>query len=207
VNAFRLFRIAFLSVLAAAFCGCGSPNQVNIQLRKDNQTLSDKIADLQRRNDALAAQISAEENRRGATTQELPETELDRLYTVHGLEFGKLTGGYSPDADGPDQMVKVDVYPIDGDGQVLKAAGSFRIELFDLAEPETRLGTWTFPVEEAKGHWFGRLLLYSYIFDCPWQTPPRHSKLMLQATFTDELTGRQFSAQRDIEVRLPAVSG
>ena len=193
-------RLSLVAAVAALLPGCG-PNQANVLLRKQNQQLSEQVADIQRRNGALAAQLAAEENATGATTQQLPESRLENLYTVHGLEFGKLTGGFSPDADGPDKLMKAAVYPTDQDGEALKAAGSFKIELFDLAEPDTRVGIWNFTADEAKSHWFGRFSLYTYVFDLPWQTVPKHTKLVLQVTFTDALTGRVFEAKRDVEVK------
>ncbi len=187
---------------AALLAGCSGPNQANILLRKQNQALTQQVEELQRHNAGLAAQLAVDENNPGATTPQLPESRLDKLYTTHGLAFGRETGGFSNNPTGPDQMVKVAVYPTDQDGDALKAAGSVKIELFDLAEPDTRLGTWNFSPDEAKPHWYGHVFLYMYIFDLPWQTMPKHTQLVLQATFTDELTGRQFTAKRDIEVRL-----
>ncbi len=198
-------RLCLVAGLMGGIVGCG-PNQANVQLRRQNQQLSQKVDDLERRNSALAAQLTAEESHGGSTTQQLSEARLASLYTVSGIGFGKSTGGFAPDINGPDQLLKVAICPTDQDGEALKAAGSFKIELFDLAEPDTRIGTWNFTAEEAKTHWYGRFMLYTYLFDLPWQTVPKHSKLVVQATFTDELTGRQFQAKRDIEVRLAADS-
>jgi hypothetical protein len=198
----RLGVSGFVAVATLALCGC-SPNQANVQLRKENQQLKDQVVQLQRTNAGLSAEIEVVESRPGATTQELPESRLDQLFTVHGLSFGRLTGGYSSDIDPPDQMVKVYIVPTDDDGQPLKAAGLFKVELFDLAEQNTRLGTWNFSVEQARADWYGYALQYEYVLDCPWQTPPQHAGLLLRVTFTDALTGRQFVSEKQITVRPP----
>jgi outer membrane murein-binding lipoprotein Lpp len=195
------------SVAAMSACGCSSgPSQANILLRKQNQQLTSQVSDLQTKNAGLEAQINAIQSQPGSTVPQLPESRLDQLFTVHGVEFGKLTGGYSPDPNGPDQMVKVYVVPTDDEGEALKSAGSFSIELFDLAEQDTRLGKWDFPTEKSRQDFYGRMFLYTYEFDCPWQKIPRHSKLHLRVTFTDELTGRVFVAEEDINVKPPVAA-
>jgi hypothetical protein len=193
-------RLASVALLAVAGC-LGPPNQANVLLRKQNQSLQSQLDEVKRKNDGLLAQIAAAESSENITPQ-LPQSRLDKLYTVHGLDFGRLTGGYSPDLDGPDRMLQVYVVPIDDDGQPLKAAGSFRIEVFDLAEHQPRLGRWDFSLQQARGDWYGRAFLYTYILDCPWQTPPRHGKLMMRVTFTDELTGRVFMVNREVSVKI-----
>jgi hypothetical protein len=204
VNGSSAWRRAFVAAVLAAAAGCASkPSQANILLRKENQQLTGQVTDLKTANAGLTAQIEAIQAQSPATTQELPESRLDLLFTTHGLSFGSLTGGFSPDDGATDQMVKVYIVPTDDDGQPLKAAGAFKIELFDLAEQDTRLGTWNFSTEQARGDWFGHALLYTYEFDCSWQTPPRHADLLLRVTFTDELTGRQFKADRNITVQPP----
>jgi len=199
----RTARWAAAAVVLCALSGCfPPPNHADIVFIQKNQKLSQQAADLQRQNDGLKAQLAADEARDGSITPQLPESRLDQLYTTHGLQFTKLTGGFSPDEIGPDQMVKVGVDPIDQDGEALKAAGSFKIELFDLAEPQTRIGVWNFSTEQARDHWYGRVYFYSYVFECPWQTPPLHTDLLVRVTFTDELTGRTFTADRHVTVRL-----
>jgi hypothetical protein len=194
--------VAGLFALAAG-AGCSSrPNASNIVLRKENQGLTEQVADLQRHNAGLEAQLTAAQA--GKTTPQLPEARLEKLFTVHGLQFGRLTGGYSPDPSRPDEMLKVYVVPTDETGQGIKAAGTFKVELFDLAEPDTHLGEWDFSVEQARADWYDQSFiytLYTYVLSCPWQTPPRHDKLTMRVTFTDELTGRVFTVDRDVTVK------
>jgi outer membrane murein-binding lipoprotein Lpp len=209
LSAARLrLRLALAATVAATvLSGCsGGPNQANIVLRKENQQLNLQMDDLKRQDYALQAQIAAIQSRPGATTQELPESRLDELFTTHGLEFGRATGGFSNNPYPPDQMVQVFVVPTDESGQALKAAGSFRIQLFDLAEPKTQIGQWDYSTEQARQHWYGQAFLYTYQFDCPWQIIPQHANLLLKVTFTDALTGRQFSIDKNITVKPPLAS-
>jgi hypothetical protein len=194
--------------LAAVASGCSSPNTVNIELRKRNQELVEKIAELEKAREADAATIKSLEGRVG-TIETLPKERLDRLFTVNGLSVGRLTGGWDADpARAGDEGVKVYAVPEDQDGESLKAAGAFTVEAFDLANTAKPLvGKWEFDVAASREAWNGTAFSKQYVLKCPWQGgPPGHSELTIKVTFRDELTGRQFHAQRVAKVRLGSQS-
>lgn len=184
--------------------GCNGPSKVNIELRKQNQQLSARIDELQLRHDADEAAIRGLQSR-ATTVPILPEDELDELFTTAGLQFGRLTGGFHPDPNQPgDTMLKVYVVPIDGQGDQIKAAGAFHVELFDPALGATnRIGQWDFDLQAAKADWYGSGLLYTYVLSCPWQTVPLHDKLLARVTFLDALTHRAFTVDRQVRVQPP----
>ncbi len=177
---------------------------MNIELRKKNQQLSATINDLQLRHNADVATIRGLQSH-ATTVPILPQDELDQLFTTTGLQFGRLTGGYHPDPNQPgDTMLKVYVVPIDGQGDEIKAAGSFEVELFDPALGATnRIGKWDFDLQTAKANWNGHALLYTYVLSCPWQTAPVHEKLQARVTFTDALTHAVFTVDREVQVEPP----
>src|SRR4051812_29784279 len=113
------------SVVLFVLAGCtGKPNQANIELRKQVQSLNSQIADLQRIHDGDAATINALQSRQGATQPALPQERVEKLFTVHGLSLGRLTGGADSDLDKPgDEGVKIYAVPTDETGDELKAAG------------------------------------------------------------------------------------
>src|SRR5688572_14588101 len=97
--------------LAAVVSGCTKPSAANIQVRKENQDLRDRIASLEKAREADAATIRSLESRIG-TVPTLPKERLDRLFTVHGLNLGRLTGGMDADAAKPgDEGIKVYAAP------------------------------------------------------------------------------------------------
>ena len=196
--------LAVLGGLMAAGCFNNTPSQANIELRKQNQKLEDQISVFARQHAADEATIRGLQAQ-ATTVPVLPENELDQLFTTCGLKFGSLTGGYHPDANKyGDTMVKVYVYPIDQDGDKLKAAGTFHIELFDLAlNSNNRIGDWHFDLGQAKADWYDSFLLTSYVLDCPFQTRPIHATLMLRVQFTDQLTHRIFTVDKGINVEPP----
>jgi hypothetical protein len=184
--------------------GCGTPSAANIELRKKNQTLQDTIVGLQRQHDADQATIRGLTGS-ATTVPTLPQDQLSQLFTTAGLKLNRLTGGYHENPDKPgDTMLKVYAAPTDESGDAIKAAGSFRVELFDLANGNSpRIGKWDFDLKSARADWQGAGLLYCYVLDCPWQTAPTHAKLLVRVTFTDALTHRVITVDEPVTVELP----
>jgi len=197
---------AIIAVLAttAALAGCGSPSKPNIALRKKNAALRDEVASLKAaRESDLSAIRRLESN--ATTVPLLPHDRIDKLFTTHGLRLGKLTGGWNPDESKPgDEGIQVFTVPTDQAGDEIKATGAFVIDAFDLSRGgEVRLGHWEFPTEETSKRWLGNALQYGFVFEVPWQTIPTGDEVTIRVTFTDELTGRVFTAQRAVKVSVP----
>jgi hypothetical protein len=184
--------------------GCGTPNQANIALRKDNQQLQIQIDQLQKQHEMDLNQISGLQARM-PTEPTLPPEELAKLVTTHGVRLGKLTGGENTSPDTPgDKGIKVYVIPYDDTSQEIKAAGTITVEMFDLAAKEPRLGKWHFDLDQAKQNWYGQFLIdYYYAMFLPWQTVPQHADVTVKVTFVDELTKLPFTTQKVIHVTMP----
>lgn len=190
--------------VAALLGGCGKPNQANIALRKQIQDLQQELAGVRQAREADQARLRGLEAR-ATTVPTLPQEQLDRLVTTHGLQIGRLSGGADLDpAKSGDEGLKVYVVPIDIEGDPIKAAGEFTVEAFDLSDPANPLiGRWTFDGRQ-KELWYSELMLYNFVLPCPWQhRVPGDEKLTVRVTFVDELTQRQFTAQKVVPVRPP----
>lgn len=183
--------------------GCGSPSAANIELRKQNQTLQAQVDQLTAQHTRDVQTLAACERSHPTTLQLSPE-RLESLVTTHGISFGHLTGGDNPDATkAVDTELKVFVAPIDADGNPIKAAGTFKIEAYDLDDPKKPLiGTWNFDLKQTSASFYSQFSLYTYMLECPFQTKPTHPNLTIHVTFADELTGRQFEDQVRGTVRL-----
>jgi hypothetical protein len=193
-----------LGLLSVAITGCGSPSAANTLLRKQNQTLQSQVDQVTAQHQRDVATLAACEQSHPTTRMLSPE-QLDQLVTTHGLKIGNPTGGDNPSStQGFDTQLKVYVVPIDGDGTPIKAAGSFKIQAFDLDDSQKpMIGTRTFDQNQTKQLFFSQFLLYTYVLSCPWQTVPAHSDLTVRITFDDALTGREFVEQTQIKVRPP----
>jgi FtsZ-binding cell division protein ZapB len=139
--------------------------------------------------------------------QTLGPRRLEKLVTVNGIRFAKRTGGIDLDGVPGDEGVVVYLQPVDKDGSVLKAAGSARIEVFDLLASDERqlVGEYDVDVDQMAALWNDRLTVRQYTIRCGWPqgVPPEHAELTIRAEFTDYLTGRTFHAQTAVNVRLP----
>ena len=197
--------VAVVIAVAAALGGCGKPNVASIKVRRENQDLRNKVAELESREQAHLAQIRALESN-ATTVPSLPTERLNTLFTTHGLKFGRLTGGADLDKNAPGHDgLKIYVVPTDGHGEPIKAAGSFVVECFDLAKGEGhRVGRWEYPLDQAEKNWFGQAMLYTYVLTAPWPDGqrPEHEDLTVRVTFTDALTGRTFNDQKLVKANL-----
>jgi hypothetical protein len=182
--------------------GCGKPNAANIELRRLLQERDETIRQLetqQRADRATIAQLQAAGGAPAIAT--LPREQLDLLFTTHGLSMSRLTGlaridPKSPDPDG----VKVYVVPTDQSGQPIKSAGRFVVEVFDLANvAENLVVRREFSVEESRKAWVGEAFQYTYVLNVPFGKLIAAKELTVRVTFTDELTQRQFTAQRVVQ--------
>lgn len=202
----RLFTLApAVCILAFLATGCGSPNQANIDLRKQIQQLQTQVNQLQVERQGDQQTIQGLRDRTGYLPT-LPTARLDQLFTTHGLEFGRLTGGADLDPSKPgDEAFVVFIVPLDQTGEKLKAAGTFDIDAFDLDDPkDPLLGHWHFDLQQAKVAWSGVLLQYNYVLTCRWQNKvPRHPSITLKVRFIDELTQTPFTVQRVIQINVP----
>jgi hypothetical protein len=194
-------------LLALTIIGCAAgPRAANITLRKELQQRDAQIALLTAQHQADLADLRASTR---PTTTTLTPDRLARLYTTHGLTLGRLTGGSNLDtAKSGDQGLKIYAVPTDDDGQPLKAAGTFTIEAFDLSLPENnRIGNWQFDLNAARQSWVSGFLLYNYVLICPWQNRvPTNSQVTIRVMFHDELTDREFTQQRLVNVNPPATT-
>ena len=113
----------------------------------------------------------------------------------------------SSDLDKPgDDGVKVTITPVDQAGSDLKAAGSGKVQVYDLAAPEGEnlVAECSYDANTTAKDWVDSLFGSYYNFQCKWRSgPPAHSELTVRAAFTDYLTGKTFTAQKVIQVELP----
>lgn len=140
------------------------------------------------------------------TLQALGEKRLAQLYTVKRIRIGASTGGANTDAKPGDDAIKVVVEPIDQHGSVLKAAGSVKVQVFDLAAPKATnlLAESCHDPNTVTDHWVSGFMGGYFTFTYPLPAPPDHSELTVRIEFVEYLTGKTFTAQKVVKVDLPA---
>jgi len=206
----RAFAAAVLA--AAMICGCngqgwfgGKENDLSAELEQTqeaNRRLSEENTRLKSLAEEKAQQIQ--------TLQALGDKRLDKIYHVAKIELGRYTGGIDTDQKPGHDAVKVYLQPVDADGSTIKAAGSVKVQLYDLAaEPKANLvGEYAWDVDEARKHWASGFMTNYYSFICPWKSsPPEHDEITVRVEFVDYLTGKTFTAQKACKLELPEKEG
>jgi len=189
--------IAILALLSTA--GCFGPNKANVDLRKKNQELSQKVETLTKQHEADLAYLATADQKQGAVPR-LSADRLNELFTASTVEVDKLSNWR-------DGLLKVYVVPIDAAGDTLKAAGAVTVEAYDLAKADKPLlGKWEFPAADAGKNWYDSFVVRGYALNCPIASPLDASEITIRATFVDSLTQRTLTAQRVIKVAPAAIA-
>ncbi len=139
------------------------------------------------------------------TLQNLGPDRLKKLFVVDQVQLGRYTGGIDTDKKPGQDAVKVFVMPVDQAGSVIKSAGEVKIQLFDLAEPESErlIAEFDYPVDKIGEHWSSGFMAYHYSFECPLPNRPKNPDITVRVEFIDYLTGKTFTAQKLIKLILP----
>ncbi|MCG3125751.1 MAG: hypothetical protein CHACPFDD_00577 [Phycisphaerae bacterium] len=164
------------------------------------QQVARQASELEQKSNQLAAcEATVKELRaRVLRAQGFDPKRLEKLCYPTDLRLARLTGGYDADGQPGDEGVMVYLQPLDRVGDVVKAAGEIRIQLFDLAAPEGEqlVGEYLFDVDETAKLWYGKLMTQHFTLKCPWKTRrPAHGDLTVRATFVDYFTTNVLSTQ------------
>lgn len=167
-------------------------------LSKEKTELSLEVERLRAENATLAGQVST------LTGLDADVRAAAEVVPV-SVRVGRYSGLFDKTRDGTADSLVVYVEPVDATQDVIKAAGSVAVELWNLGgEPEqARLGTWTVDAETLKGLW-GRGLLGAYYrltFPLAGIAVGDNDELTVRVRFTDYLTGRTLTDQRVITQR------
>ncbi len=212
LGAFRIrHRLAGAFAFGLAFfcLGCNTRPDAHIA---QIQELEDKLAAQGRslaEKDATLAQQAAEIQRlRGMDDR----ARYDRLVRVDRIDLDRLSGTYDDNRDGVPDGIVLYVRLFDADNDVLKAAGSVRVSLYDLSLPDGQqsLARLDYSAEELKPLWFGRFMTSHYTLRLPFGPncrKPSGQSVTAVVVFTDLLSGRSFEAQKAFSCEAVAASG
>ncbi len=165
-------------------------------LKKDNSELRYQLEQTQKANQQLTRQIQILNNLD-------EEKKLKALPVVKEIEITRYTNFYDKDDDGKKETLIVYVQPIDSDGDIIKAAGSIEIQLWDLNTDSDNalLQTWNIEGAELKKHWVAGLLSnnYRFTFDTADMVHDTNVPMTVKVTFVDHLTGNVLQQQHLIK--------
>lgn len=181
--------------------GCNS-NSETIKLKTkinnlntENAEFAKQIEQTKAENEQLKSQI--------ATLQKLPENAKgENLYRLENVRIHNYSTLYDENKDGKIDTLIVRIQPVDNFGDIIKAAGSVEVELWNLNKPEkeAKIGIWKVNSEELKKTWNNTLVSnYRLSFDVSGSIEKFDEPLTLKVTFTDHLTGKVIKEQKVLE--------
>lgn len=136
----------------------------------------------------------------------LPKDQSNNPYEVMTIRIAKISNFFDKDSDGKQEKLVVYVEPIDIEGDVIKAAGTMAVQLWNLNNPssEALLGEWQVQPAELRKLWFNSLATTAYrlTFDRPEGLEVLSEPLTVKVSFTDYLTGESFRVQQVIKPKL-----
>lgn len=192
--------------------GCADtvPTQQFLQVQRESQAAKEQVS-------RLESQLSDEQK----TTRNLQEQVanvrgmdkdiIGQLILPVRIELARQSGGYDTDGKPGDDGIVLYVQPVDKDGSVIKAAGSFKVTLLDLSKPTEPVvvSSYEFDVPTTRGLWYGRFMTNHFTIRCPWPPsgPPASDEITARVEFTDLITGRVMTAQERYQFkRAPVLS-
>jgi len=174
--------------------------QRELQLTQEKVAgLEDDLVDRQENIRTLQSRI--------AELRKMDADDVDKLVVPVRIELEKLSGGYDRDGKAGDDGIRLFIRPIDRDQHVIKAAGSLKVQLYDLANPDGKqlLFERAFDVDQTRGLWYGRGWTHHFTVRCPWVDgkPPANDEITARVVFTDLLTGKSLKDQGVYKIKLP----
>ncbi len=190
-----------LPAIALAGCGIGSARKHPLELKVE--TLEREKAEVARHleqcrveNEQLRQQVKA--------LAVLPKDGGENFYKLTSVRIARFTGFYDTDKDGRREKLLVYVQPVDTTGDVIKAAGTVHVQLWNLNSPgdQPLIGEWQVQPDRLRKLWVGALVSdYRLAFDVSLTPELLAQPLTVKIAFTDYLTGEIFRDQTVIEPR------
>jgi cell division protein FtsB len=196
---FRTSLFVFIFLFFSSGCNSGkSENKLRLQVKSltdENAKLTNQVEKLTSENEQLQKQ--------NTVLQDLPDSVKGvNLYKLETVKISSYSGLFDENNKGKPDTLVVLIQPIDNYGDIIKAAGSVEVELWDLNKPQNQalIGKWHVSPEELKKDWVSFLATdYRLSFDIAGKIDKLTEPLTLKVTFTDYLSGKVFYAQKVIQ--------
>ena len=197
-------KLIFLSCWLLIFLATGCQQQAA------KLSLEDRISSLKKQNTALTTELEKERSQTAELENQLAVLvglkdagDIAGVARLESVRIGRYTNLYDKDKDGVKEKLIVYLQPMDENGDIVKAAGSVEVQLWDMEKKgnQALLGTWRVSAEELKKLWLASFMTINYrmTFDIAEKlTQPQQTQLTVKAVFTDHLTGKTFKEQKVI---------
>jgi hypothetical protein len=198
-------RLAALVVPAMLATACNTvPSDKYLVAVQDAQAAKERVSRVENQLSDEQKTVKHLQNQ-VATARHMSPDVMKELTAPVRIELASQSGGYTKDNQVGDQGIVLYVQPIDSDGDVIKATGSFRATLLDLTEPTSPkvISPYEFDIPNTRKLWYGRFMTTHYTLRLPWPPgpPPKADKITAVVEFTDLLTGRVLTTQKAFDIK------
>jgi len=187
--------------------GCGRGERIahaNDELRAENARLKNENDQLARRGQELESELA----RTSSPPSTLPEQIRANIPHVAEIKIGGLSHVSSGDGSGPSQTLTLYLHPADGLGRFVQIVGSVSVNAV-IVPPDSdpiAIGRATFGPSQVRDAYRSTITGVHYSFDVPIQMPEgsqarKLDHAIVRVTLTDGLTGKDFSAERSINLQ------
>ncbi|MCJ7776883.1 MAG: hypothetical protein MUP16_01010 [Sedimentisphaerales bacterium] len=219
-------RSSFICPLLSVLClltftsGCQDSSRGKISLAEQVAKLNEEKAGLQKQIEQVKAENEILKNQLRLLTG-VPEQvnvefkvlaglaeqiKFEEIYHISRVKIVRYTNLYDEDKDGKKEKLIVYLQPIDQDGDVVKAPGAVRVQLWDLSKEDGQaiLGEWKVGPEQLKKLWYTTLFThYKLTFDVSDKIDEFKEPLTVKVAFIDYLTATVFNEQEVIKPQIP----
>jgi len=197
----KLIGVLAPLMLITALAGCGR-NNITDSLKAQIDTLRTDKHQLQKDLDQANAKYEQAARQIEVISSIDSGVRIDSLYQLIDVKLGNYTGLFDKDKDGKKETLIVYLQPVDEVGDIIKAKGTVKVELWDLSKEGTqaKLGEWFVDNDELKTKWITAIFTnYKLSFDVSNITASSTNPLTVKARFTDYLSGTVFEKQQLIK--------
>lgn len=194
----RTLKFIILGVCILLACGCERDLKPSFleqiaTLKEENQQLSKETAGLKEENIQLSGQVET------LTGFDSGEREKN-LPTIKKITLARRTGFVDKDGDKIKEKLVVYIKPYDSNQDVIKAAGSVKVQLWDLekASQKAMLKEWVLTAEQLNKMWMGAFMTdyYRLLLDVDTSVLKTGAEYTVKVSFTDYLSGNVLKEQK-----------
>jgi hypothetical protein len=198
----KALNFIVLGACAILACGCDRDLKPSFmeqiaELKEENRQLSHEAAGLKEENLKLSEQVE--------TLGALDSGERQRsLPTTSKIAITKRSGFVDKDADNVKEKLVVYIKPYDSNLDVIKAAGSIKVQLWDLEQSSEKamLKEWTIAPQQLTKMWMGAFMTgyYRLLLDLEPAVIQAGTEYTIKVSFTDYISGKVLKEQKVVKL-------
>ena len=198
--------LSFIILAACVILTCGCSRDLAPSFQKQVTELKEENRQLSKENTGLKEQNLKLSERLETLTAFDSGQRQKSLPTISRITIAKRSGFVDKDDDNVKEKLVVYIKPYDSNQDVIKAAGSVTVQLWDLEKTSANamLKEWTVAPDEISKMWMGAFMTdyYRLLLDLKPAVIRPGTQYTIKVTFTDYISGSVFKEQKVVTLDL-----